>query len=149
MNARLSFDDLLEEEGDQEPVTPGPPPGPARDLRSKNKGESGSSEVPDSGSASRPKKRRKKKAPQAPTGPKWASLERKDALLWPEQVAGLTELRRDLQRRRRAAGGGGERITENTLIRVAVSVLLEHGDALAGVDEEQLRESLTAELRDS
>ncbi|MGI5122810.1 hypothetical protein ACQEU5_25165 [Marinactinospora thermotolerans] len=83
------------------------------------------------------------------TGPKWAALERKEALLWPEQISGLAQLRRDLQRRKRAAGGGGERITENTLIRVAVAVLLEHKDALTGVNESELRQSLSSELRNS
>jgi hypothetical protein len=175
MSARKSFDDLLaEDEESTEPVVPAPPPpAPARALRSQDKAnrpipglpksvspkvsESGSAEVSESGSAevsesptpATAPRRRKKPAASKQEGPKWSSLERKETLLWPDQVSGLTSLRRDLQRRKRAAGGGGERITENTLIRVAVATLLEHGDALTGVDETELRESLSSVLRNS
>jgi hypothetical protein len=34
-----------------------------------------------------------------------------------------------------------ERITDNTLIRVAIDLLLEHGDELAGATEDQIRDS--------
>src|SRR3546814_6262536 len=39
-----------------------------------------------------------------------------------------------------------ERITENTLIRVAIDLLLAHQDQLQGATEEELRESVTSEL---
>ncbi|MEU5859343.1 hypothetical protein ABZ799_28860 [Nocardiopsis dassonvillei] len=170
--ARVSLDQVLPKD-DEPAVAAPPPPGSARAMRSKNKPESrtleepksGSSEEPKSGSPEEPEsethqapkppaphapvRRRKKPAAAKTSGPKWVGLERKEALLWPDQVSGLTDLRRQLQRRKRAEGGGGERITENTLIRVAVSVLLEHGDALTGVDESELRKSLSSVLRES
>ena len=162
--ARKSFDDLLAEDSAEEPAAPAPPPpAPARELRNRTTPEvpdSGSSDTPESGSPqrapkvalahrARPKASSKAKPKAAPTGPKWTTLERKDTLLWQEQIEGLTDLRRDLQRRKREAGGGGERITENTLIRVAVAALLEHRDALTGKDETELRESLSSVLRNS
>jgi hypothetical protein len=42
----------------------------------------------------------------------------------------------------RGRGGQGERITANTLIRVAVAVLLSRSQELAGATEEELRRSL-------
>lgn len=38
--------------------------------------------------------------------------------------------------------GDGERITENTLIRIAIDLLLTHPDDLEGVTEAQFRESV-------
>ena len=73
-------------------------------------------------------------------GPKYLQLERKDTLLWPRQVNELTLLRRVLNRRK--PKGEGERITENTLIRVAVDLLLANAGQLAGSDESELRRSL-------
>ncbi|RKR98969.1 hypothetical protein DFP74_6690 [Nocardiopsis sp. Huas11] len=165
--ARKSLEDLLAEDTAEEAAVPAPPPpAPARELRSREKApegpDSGSPDAPETGGSrsaprsglahhSRPKAkaspRAKKKA--APAAPKWTTLERKDALLWQEQIEALTDLRRDLQRRKRQEGGGGERITENTLIRVAVAALLEHRDALTGKDETELRESLMSVLRES
>jgi hypothetical protein len=48
-------------------------------------------------------------------------------------------MRRMLNRRR---GGEGERITENTLIRVAVALLLSRSADLTGTTEDGLRKSL-------
>jgi len=59
-------------------------------------------------------------------------------------VEELTKLRRRLNRAR--GRGVGERITENTIIRVAVDLLLTHGNELQGVDEEELRNSVTSRL---
>ncbi len=42
-----------------------------------------------------------------------------------------------------------ERITENTLIRVAIDLLLAHADELRGSTEDELRESVTSELAHS
>ena len=53
--------------------------------------------------------------------PKWQRLERKELRLRGDQLDELARLRRTLNRQR---GGEGERITENTLIRVAVDLLL-------------------------
>jgi hypothetical protein len=64
---------------------------------------------------------------------------RKDARLRPDQVEALTALRRRAARGRRDRT---ERITENTLIRLAVDLLLAHADRLHGDDEDTLRRSL-------
>jgi len=75
----------------------------------------------------------------SPGLPKYLRLERKELLIWPEQITNLSILARVLNRNRR---GAGERITTNTLIRVAVSLLLSRSQDLAGTTEEELRRSL-------
>jgi len=76
---------------------------------------------------------------RTPGLPKYKRLERKDVLLWPDQLGELSVMRRMLNRRR---GGEGERITENTLIRVAVALLLSRSADLTGTTEDGLRKSL-------
>ena len=76
---------------------------------------------------------------QAPGLPKYLRLERKELLIWPDQITNLSILARVLNRNRDAAG---ERITSNTLIRVAVALLLSRSQDLAGATEEELRRSL-------
>jgi len=82
-------------------------------------------------------------APQAPAGipvlPKYLRLERKELLIWPDQITNLSILARVLNKNR---GGAGERITINTLIRVAVALLQSRSQDLAGTTEEELRRSL-------
>ena len=73
--------------------------------------------------------------------PKWQRLERKELRLRADQLDELARLRRVLNRQR---GGEGERITENTLIRVAVDVLLGRADRLRGITEDELRKSVTS-----
>ena len=60
-------------------------------------------------------------------------------LIWPDQITQLSILARVLNRNRR---GAGERITTNTLIRVAVAFLLSRSQDLAGTTEEELHCSL-------
>jgi hypothetical protein len=80
------------------------------------------------------------RASAAPPGlPKYLRLERKELLIWPDQITKLSILARVLNRNR---GGAGERITTNTLIRVAVALLLSRSQDLAGTSEEELRRSL-------
>ncbi|MEU4607574.1 hypothetical protein AB0F43_31705 [Kribbella sp. NPDC023972] len=74
-----------------------------------------------------------------PAQPKYMTLARKEARLREDQVDNLSMLARKLSR---AARGGEERITDNTLIRVAVDLLLAQSDKLAGSTEEELRKSL-------
>jgi hypothetical protein len=71
--------------------------------------------------------------------PKYLRLERKELLIWPDQITQLSILARVLNRSR---GGAGERITTNTLIRVAVALLLSRSEDLAGTTEEELHRSL-------
>jgi len=70
--------------------------------------------------------------------PKYLTLLRKEARLREDQFDDLTTLARTLNRRRK----GGERITENTLIRLAVDLLLKETEQLDGSTEEELREAL-------
>lgn len=76
---------------------------------------------------------------QTPELPKYLRLERKELLIWPDQITNLSILARALNRRR---GGEGERITTNTLIRVFVATGLDRAGELAGTTEEELRRSL-------
>ena len=71
--------------------------------------------------------------------PKWQRLERKELRLRADQLDELARIRRTLNRQR---GGEGERITENTLIRVAVDVLLGRVGKLRGTTEDELRKSV-------
>jgi len=70
----------------------------------------------------------------------YLQMERKEARIRLDQADALAQLTRRLNR---ARSGGGERITDNTLIRVAVDVLLARSDRLAGTTETELRDSLT------
>ena len=71
--------------------------------------------------------------------PKYLTLVRKEARLREDQLDYLTSLTRALNRKRR---GTGERITENTLIRVAVDLLLDKSDQLKGTTEQELLASV-------
>jgi hypothetical protein len=77
----------------------------------------------------------------APRLPKYLALERKEARLRGDQVDSLAALTRRVNRRK--PSGGGERITENTLIRVAVDWLLSHEAHVRGSTEEEIRRSLS------
>lgn len=76
---------------------------------------------------------------RTPELPKYLRLERKELLIWPDQITRLSILARTLNRRR---GAEGERITTNTLIRVFVAAGLARAEELAGATEEELRQSL-------
>jgi hypothetical protein len=60
-------------------------------------------------------------------------LERKELRIRTDQLGELTKLRGALNQRRE---GKGERITENTLIRVAVDMLLDAAGELRGTTED-------------
>lgn len=77
--------------------------------------------------------------PSEPAQPKYMTLARKEARLREDQVDDLSMLARKLSR---AARGGEERITDNTLIRIAVDLLLTQSGKLTGSTEEELRKSL-------
>ena len=72
--------------------------------------------------------------------PLYLRLTRKDVRFRDEQLGALHALARRLSKARR--GAKGERITDNTLVRVAVDLLLQHADELSGADEVALLESL-------
>jgi pyruvate/2-oxoglutarate dehydrogenase complex dihydrolipoamide acyltransferase (E2) component len=80
--------------------------------------------------ASAPKEERAEEAPPAQTSPPgerplppYLTYVRKECRLRPDQLDALTALARKLNRERK---GKGERITENTLIRWAVDLLIHH-----------------------
>ncbi|MEU2380343.1 hypothetical protein [Streptomyces misionensis] len=77
--------------------------------------------------------------------PKWATLERKEARLRADQLSDLADLRRHVNARRHDRS---EIITDNTLIRVAVDLLLRgHAHRLRGDTEEDLRNSVLPKRR--
>jgi hypothetical protein len=71
--------------------------------------------------------------------PKYQRMIRKEARLRPDQVDALAQLRRRITRGR---ADRTETITDNTLLRVAVDLLLDHAGQLRGDTEEQLRRSV-------
>lgn len=71
--------------------------------------------------------------------PKYLTLVRKEARLREDQLDDLTSLARSLNRKRQ---GSGERITENTLIRVAVDLLMNKFNELEGKTEQELLASV-------
>lgn len=78
----------------------------------------------------------------APRPGQWArydQYERKEARVRPDQYGQLGQLSRTLNRTRNREG---ERITENTLIRVAIDLLLARNSDLHGTTEAELRASL-------
>lgn len=75
----------------------------------------------------------------APATPAYLALQRKETRLREEQIDALTAAARELNR---AKPAGGERITENTLIRVAVDLLLSNTAALKGSNENEIRNSV-------
>jgi len=85
-------------------------------------------------------------APKSQTteGPKYLSFARKDTRLHEDQLDELAALTRKLNRLRK----GGERITDNTLIRIAVDLLLKQAGELQGNTEDELRKSVGLEVRD-
>ena len=76
-----------------------------------------------------------------PRVPKYLALERKEARLRGDQVDSLASLARRVNRQKPSRGG--ERITENTLIRVAVDWLLSQEAHVGGSTEEEIRRSLS------
>jgi len=70
------------------------------------------------------------------SSPKYASLVPKEARLREDQIAALNDLARTLGRNR---SDKTERITSNTLIRIAIDHLLANKGDMAGETEEQLR----------
>ncbi|QUC63821.1 hypothetical protein IOD14_44055 (plasmid) [Streptomyces sp. A2-16] len=69
--------------------------------------------------------------------PKWVPMR-------DDQYSGLTALARDLMD---ARSRKTERITENTLIRVGIDLLLAHAELLVGDTEEELRANALAYIQ--
>lgn len=75
--------------------------------------------------------------------PYYLTLSRKEVRLRDDQYDELTHLARGLNRNKAA---GSERITENTLIRIAIDLLLAKSSHLSGSTEEQLLASVKQKL---
>lgn len=84
-------------------------------------------------------------APAAPASvtpeglPRYLTLIRKESRITQDQADRLSSLVRSLNMARR---GEGERITDNTLIRVAIGLLLERVEDLHGTTEAELFQSM-------
>lgn len=110
-------------------LVPAEPPVPHDVEEAASASQTGSSVVPDSVSTTS-------------EGPRYLQLTRKEVRFRDDHLEALDKLARRLQRARR--GHAGERITENTLVRVAVAALLQRADDLRGRTEAELLESLLA-----
>jgi hypothetical protein len=71
--------------------------------------------------------------------PPYLTFERKETRLRPDQVTNLNVKARELNKKKDPSA---DRITDNTLIRVAVDLILARANELRGGDETQLRRSL-------
>jgi hypothetical protein len=81
---------------------------------------------------------------QSPKQPLYLQMERKETRIRTTQYDQLTTLSRRLNRKKpRGEGAPKERITENTLIRVAIDLLLAQQGRLSGATEEELRQSVS------
>ena len=88
----------------------------------------------------RPHRQKKPAAPQPEAARmRYDEYERKETRLRDDQYGRLTTASRRLNKLRK---GSGERITENTLIRVAIDLLLNEENKLAGASEAELRKSV-------
>jgi hypothetical protein len=85
-------------------------------------------------------------AAEQPRGPRYLQLDRKDLRIRGDQADELSALTRRLNR---ARGSAGERITDNTLIRVAIDLLLQQRDRLAGRSEAELTASVISGVTES
>ena len=74
-------------------------------------------------------------------GAHYLSFVRKETRLRGDQMDALAAKARQINRNKT---DGGERITDNTLIRIAVDLLLARADKLAGSTEDQLRNSVSS-----
>ena len=70
---------------------------------------------------------------------KWLTFERKETRQRADQIEWIEAKRKELNNCR---GGVGERLTDNTLIRVALDLLMQRGGELRGTTEDELRRSL-------
>jgi biopolymer transport protein ExbD len=69
----------------------------------------------------------------------FSALQRKETRIREDQQNALTMHARRLSK---SKGAGGRRITDNTLVRVAIDLLLAHSNELAGATEDELRRSV-------
>ena len=78
--------------------------------------------------------------------PRYQTFVRSEARLRPDQLAALGDLRRRVAANR---SDKTERITDNTLLRLAVDLLLQSAHRIEGDTEEQMRRFLVGEDGDT
>lgn len=120
-----------------EPQTPEPP-----EIQTSRVPESQTPAVRGSGAPVVPESRTP--APEPAQGqrrhvPRYLTLSRVEARLREDQIDGLAALRRRVAANRTDRS---ERITDNTLIRIAVDWVLQYGDQVRGNTEEEMRRNL-------
>ena len=121
--ARANLGDLLGKVGDGSATSGTPDPAPPDNPPATRRALTSPVEVPT----------------QPNEGPRFLKFVRKDTRIREDQQAALTIQARRLNR---AKGSGGSRITENSLIRVAIDLLLDRIDLAAGADEDAIRASV-------
>ena len=87
---------------------------------------------------------RKEEAPAASVRPHYTQLVRKELRVFQDQAMDLKILTMTINNNKL---GMGERITDNTLVRVAIDLLLERKADLSGTTESELRDSLNLPQR--
>ena len=150
MGTRVRLNSLLSDAKTAlEPESPaGPPAAPGRTEAATSPSQEAISTPTQSASAAPSKttgqgpSRSASRRPPVPSAPErvhYSSLVRKEARLRDDQVESLTLRARKLSRNKTT---GDQRITDNTLIRVAVDLLLAREADLSGTSEAELRRSL-------
>lgn len=81
-------------------------------------------------------------APDDDDKPRYKTFERTDARLRPDQVTALGDLRKRVAA---ARTDKTERITDNTLLRLAVDLLLKNAAHITGNTEDEMRRALLGE----
>ena len=158
--ARPQLSELLAPRGNQEDtIKVGEPPAvveapapdapavtdvaPANNVSVEPPEKSATSEAKPSVARSRASSASSKPAKAAPSKtadlPPYLTFERKETRLRPDQVTSLNVKARELNKTKDPEA---DRITDNTLIRVAVDLILARADELHGGDETQLRKAL-------
>lgn len=77
-----------------------------------------------------------------PARPHYTQLLRKELRVFQDQAADLKMLTMHINSRKGGSGERGERITDNTLVRVAIDLLFQRKDELFGSTEAELRASV-------
>lgn len=92
----------------------------------------------------KPVAKKERPAPAVRSGAVTEEYERKETWLRPDQQVNLDQIAKRLQRAKDPSEK--TRITANTIIRVAVDMLLERADELQGDTEAQIRDSVTSRV---
>jgi hypothetical protein len=122
--------------------------GVGRLIRANRQG-AGTEQTPNAGKAEGESSSREGAGSATNRVPKYLQLKRREARVYDDQADALTMLARRLNNGRRLPDGKttGERITDNTLLRLAIDLLLTRAGELEGTTEEELAASLGLDPR--